>query len=140
MNKLHTIVLATTLCSMVHGLTASEGQLKIFSIDQQTKNNFKMTARDYAFGYGILWGMISTHSVGNILMHSRQDQGLWHRKWTWMPEEYGKHLRGSSRLMNIVKDQGVIGRRLLGTVSKTLPIALITAFIYDGYRQKSISH
>jgi hypothetical protein len=152
MNKLHAILLATTLCSMVHGLTASEGQGKRLPVlrsivpqtlepyppffDDQTKNNFKLAARDYGLCYWILGSAISTHSIGNILMS--RDQSLIHRKWMFMPEEYLKHAKGSSRLMNIVKDQGVIGRRLLGTVPKTLPIALITAVIYDGY-QKSIS-
>lgn len=132
MNKLHTIVLATTLCSTMHDLTASEGQQRVF-FDQQTKENFRVSARDYGIGYGISWALISTHSIGNILIHQKEDQSLWHRKWIFMPEEYGKHLNGSSKLMNIAKDQVVIGKYLL----KTLPIALVAAFIYDGY-QKSL--
>lgn len=134
MNKLQTILLATILCSMVHGLAASEGQRLVF-FDQQTKNNFKETARDYALCYVATWGAITTHNILNILRY--RDQSLMHRKWTFMPEEYLKHPSGSSKFMNIIKDQGVIGKRLLGTLPKSLPFALVAAVIYDGY-QKSV--
>lgn len=136
MNKLHTTLLTITLCSIVHNLTASERQQLVF-FDQQTKNNFTLAARDYGLCYGMLWGGISMHSIGNILMYNKKDQSLIHRKWMFMPAEYGKFLNGSSKFMNIIKDQGVIGKRLLATVPKSLPIAVVAAFIYDGY-QKSI--
>src|SRR5579871_1058052 len=49
MNKLHTFILTTVLCSMMHGLTASEGRQMVF-FDQKTIDGFKTVGK----GYGVL--------------------------------------------------------------------------------------
>jgi len=138
MNKLHTALLATVLCSIAHGLVASEEaqQQKVF-FDKPTQDRFTMAAQFYGCGYGVAWGILNTYSIGNILIYKKKEQSLMHRKWTWMPEEYLKYPNGSSKVGNIFKSNSVISKTLLKTVPKTLPLAVITAVIYDGY-QKSI--
>lgn len=132
MKKLYTILLAIVGCSITQGLIASEGQQQVF-FDQQTQNNFKLAARDYAGVYGVAWGLLNTHNILQVMIH--KDQSLMHRKWLFMPEEYGKYPKGSSKIGNIFKGNTVICKSLLKTVPKTFPIAVIAAFVWNGYQQ-----
>lgn len=135
MNKFYGVFLMTILCLMTQDAIASEGskeQKKVF-FDKASINRFKHVAQGYGYIYLVPWGALNIHNVCQILIH--KDQDLMHRKWTFMPEEYGKYAPQSSKIMNVLRGNNVICKTLLKTMPKSLPTALVIAFLYDGYNR-----
>lgn len=133
MNKLHTALLTAILCSMVHGLTASERRQLVFS-DQQTNDSFKMAGKIYAGLYGATWGLWNVENIWQIC--STNNQSLIHRNFKYIPNDYQKYAEGSSRIGNIFKGNTIICRELLKSVPKTQFLAITAALMY-AYQKNS---
>lgn len=120
--------------STVKYLAPSEHQeeQKIF-FDEPTLDRFKTIGQCYGYGYVGAASLLNFHNIVQILVH--KEQGDVHRKWFFMPIEYGQYARGSSKIGNIFKGKAVILKTLAKTVPVSLPIAVITAFLFNAYEQ-----
>ena len=118
--------------STVKYLAPSGDEQKEF-FDKPTQDRFKMVGQYYGCGYAAVASALNLHNIAQILLNDKPEHV--HRKWFFMPIEYGLYAKDSSKIGNILRGKVVIFKTLARTIPVSAPIAVIGAFLFNAYEQ-----